>query len=80
MEEIEKLRWDIKELNNSLNNFGIVKVINGNGRKIMYKREEFEQMIYDGMKWRWKDTVKDITIIMSLVVNVGLVLRVFGLI
>jgi hypothetical protein len=77
-EEIEKCRGDIKELANQIEQMNIIHIQNGNGRKIMFRRPEFYQMIYDKTIFRWKDYAKDIVIILSVLTNLALALKAFG--
>ncbi len=79
MNEIEKLRWDVKELSNQIEQMNTIHISNGQGRHIMFKRHEFYQMIYDRTVFRWKDYAKDIVIILSVLTNIALTLKAFGI-
>jgi len=76
----DNLSWQIGELANQIEQMDTIRIKNGGGRNIMFKRDEFNQMIYDKSIWKWKDFVKDLSIIALLLTNIGLMLKAFGII
>lgn len=75
----EEIRWQIEEIENQIEQMQTIRVKNGGGRTIMFNREEFYQMMYDKIVWKWKDFAKDLVIIMSVLTNIGLMLKSFGI-
>ena len=78
--ELKNLEKKLDNLTEKLSQMETIHITNGGGRHIMFKRQEFYQMIYDKTIFRWKDYAKDLVIILSVLTNIALFLKAFGLI
>lgn len=71
------IRESLHEIREILHKLTKVTVKNGGGMPFTYERDVFDQVIYNSMKFKWKDTLKDIAVIASVITAVASAIKAF---
>lgn len=58
-EDIKEIKDNITNLRTDMQQYNTIRIKNGGGRKILFERDEFFQMLYD--KGKFKNAVRDIS-------------------
>lgn len=77
VENQKAIRESLHEIRNAIQVLLNPTVRNGGGMMFSTTRQELDQKLYNSMKWKWKDTIKDITVVVSVITALASAVKAF---